>query len=273
MQLDFFISRAEEFGWFLATGLALWLLGRMFFVSRPPAFLTRELLIDSLYHLLTPLYGLVMLVLFSLLMVPLVGAEAVATRLMQGAEPIAAWPLWQQMLSFLLLRDLAQYWIHRALHRPSLWHYHAVHHAPEELAWHHAYRFHPVNYLLYVTLVDLALYALGYPVTTMLLLFPMLGMFSLFVHSNLRWTYGPLRYVLTSPVFHRWHHSAEAAAQGKNFAPNFPFIDLIFGTFYMPRAALPATVGIAGGDVPRGFLGQLAYPFVKAFGVKNPSHS
>ena len=32
---------------------------------------------------------------------------------------------------------------------------------------------------------------------------------SAFVHANLNWTFGPLRYVISSPVFHRWHHSRE----------------------------------------------------------------
>ena len=31
---------------------------------------------------------------------------------------------------------------------------------------------------------------------------------SAFVHANLNWTLGPFRYVLASPVFHRWHHTA-----------------------------------------------------------------
>jgi len=32
---------------------------------------------------------------------------------------------------------------------------------------------------------------------------------SCLVHANLNWTFGPLRYVVASPVFHRWHHVAD----------------------------------------------------------------
>ncbi|PZP86340.1 MAG: sterol desaturase [Azospirillum brasilense] len=273
MDMDFVIARAQELGLFLASGFVLWLLGRAFFVTRPPGFLTRDLATDILYQIMTPLYAFVLIAMFSGVMAFVVGPEQVAERLLQGAEPMRDWPLWLQVTSLLLLRDVAQYWVHRALHQPTLWKYHAIHHAPEDLAWHHAYRFHPVNYLLYVTLVDLALYSMGYPITVMLAIVPVLGVFSLFVHSNLRWSYGPLRYVLTSPVFHRWHHSAEDAALDKNFAPNFPFIDLIFGTFYMPKGQLPQQVGIAGGDVPTRFRGQMLYPFRRAPGAKNPSNS
>ena len=54
-------------------------------------------------------------------------------------------------------------------------------------------------------------------------------------HANLDWTFGPLRYVIASPVFHRWHHSADAASRETNYAPMFPVWDLMFGTFHMPR--------------------------------------
>ncbi len=31
---------------------------------------------------------------------------------------------------------------------------------------------------------------------------------SAFVHANLNWTLGPFKYVLATPVFHRWHHTS-----------------------------------------------------------------
>ncbi len=79
------------------------------------------------------------------------------------------------------------------------------------------------------------------------------------VHANLNWTFGPFRYVLASPVFHRWHHVSDPAVRDKNFSPTFPVFDLVFGTFHMPRGELPAGYGAEG--VPPHFLGQMAYPF------------
>jgi sterol desaturase/sphingolipid hydroxylase (fatty acid hydroxylase superfamily) len=46
----------------------------------------------------------------------------------------------------------------------------------------------------------------------------------------------------------------------KNFAGMFPFIDLAFGTFYMPKGKLPTEFGV-NEAVPEGLVGQLAYPF------------
>jgi sterol desaturase/sphingolipid hydroxylase (fatty acid hydroxylase superfamily) len=84
---------------------------------------------------------------------------------------------------------------------------------------------------------------------------------SAFVHANLNWTLGPFKYVLASPVFHRWHHTALERGGSKNFAGTFPIFDLMFGTFYMPANALPDCYGVPDPAFPKGFAAQLAYPF------------
>jgi sterol desaturase/sphingolipid hydroxylase (fatty acid hydroxylase superfamily) len=93
-----------------------------------------------------------------------------------------------------------------------------------------------------------------------------IGFYNLFVHSNVRWTFGPLRYILVSPVFHRWHHSDTPQAADKNFAAMFSCLDLVFGTFYMPMNSAPHTVGLSAREKsahPRTFAKQLLYPFRK----------
>ena len=80
------------------------------------------------------------------------------------------------------------------------------------------------------------------------------------VHANVGWSFGPLRHVVTSPAYHRWHHSAEPEARNKNFAGLFPFWDRLFGTLYMPKDRRPTRFGVAGDAPPAGFLPQLLYP-------------
>ncbi len=80
---------------------------------------------------------------------------------------------------------------------------------------------------------------------------------SAFVHANLNWTLGPFKYVFAGPVFHRWHHTAPDRGGEKNFAATFPFLDVLFGTFYMPAGELPDKYGIAERDYPESFPGQL----------------
>jgi sterol desaturase/sphingolipid hydroxylase (fatty acid hydroxylase superfamily) len=82
-----------------------------------------------------------------------------------------------------------------------------------------------------------------------------------FVHANLNWTLGPLKYVLATPVFHRWHHTPLDQGGNSNFGSLFSLWDVLFGTFHMPEHALPAHYGIDDPRFPPGFLRQTVYPF------------
>ena len=84
---------------------------------------------------------------------------------------------------------------------------------------------------------------------------------SALVHANLNWTFGPFKYVLASPVFHRWHHTTAERGGSKNFAGTFPIFDLLFGTFYMPKNELPDRYGVSDPDFPTSFGAQMLHPF------------
>jgi len=136
-----------------------------------------------------------------------------------------------------------------------------VHHSSEELEWISAARFHPVNLFLGAVLADVIMLLIGISPNVFVVLGPITIAHSAFVHANLDWTLGPFRYVIASPVFHRWHHTAAERGGEKNFAATFPVLDLMFGTFYMPRGVLPDRYGIDDKEFPAGFGSQLAYPF------------
>jgi len=110
-------------------------------------------------------------------------------------------------------------------------------------------------------LADVVLQLAGISPNIFVVLGPIIIAHSAFVHANLDWTLGPFKYVIASPVFHRWHHTAAARGGEKNFAATFPLLDLMFGTFYMPKGELPDSYGIADKEFPAGFGAQLAYPF------------
>ena len=154
--------------------------------------------------------------------------------------------------------DFVLYWIHRAFHRGFLWKYHAVHHATRELEWTSAARFHPVNLALGTAAVDIAALLCGISPEIFLVIGPFNTITSCLVHANLNWSFGPLRYVLVSPVFHRWHHAR--AVRDKNFASTFSLWDVMFGTAYMPAKARPADYGIDDAAMPEGMWAQIAYP-------------
>lgn len=178
-----------------------------------------------------------------------------------GHGPLAQLPLWGQAILFLVLSDLMLYWTHRMFHGGGFWKYHAIHHSSEDLDWISAARFHPVNLFLGTVAVDVILLMAGISPNVMLWVGPFTTFHSAFVHANLNWALGPFRYVLATPVFHRWHHTSREEGGNTNFAGTFPVWDVLFGTFRMPANELPKNYGVDGDPLPKEFGGQLAYPF------------
>jgi sterol desaturase/sphingolipid hydroxylase (fatty acid hydroxylase superfamily) len=212
-------------------------------------------LTDLLYWFVVPL-------LWTLFRVVLLAAGV--ALVLGGRSPqrafFCSWPVWQQCLAILLIQDVLLYWIHRGFHTRWAWHFHAIHHSPRVLDWMSMPRFHPVN-LLAMSLAVVVVLLIGFAPAALLALAPFNLLYSSMVHANLSWTFGPLRYVLASPVFHRWHHTSQAEGHNKNLAPTFPWLDLLFGTFYMPAGKLPEQFGKGQDDFPEDFWGQLLYPF------------
>jgi sterol desaturase/sphingolipid hydroxylase (fatty acid hydroxylase superfamily) len=189
-------------------------------------------------------------------------AEGLIAFYENGHGPLATLPLFAQGIIFLIGEDFIMYWSHRWFHDvPVLWKYHAVHHSSEELEWISAARFHPINLFLGSVLADVVMLFAGISPNVFVVLGPLTIAHSAFVHANLDWTLGPFKYVIASPVFHRWHHTAANRGGEKNFASTFPILDVIFGTFYMPAGELPDNYGIDDRAFPQTFGAQLAHPF------------
>lgn len=188
-------------------------------------------------------------------------AESINYYLTNGFGPLAKLPLWLQAAIVFIVSDVILYWTHRTFHGKDLWRFHAVHHSPEHVEWHSTYRFHPINIWLSFTLVDTLMLFVGFSPESVTMMSSFNLIYSAMVHANLNWTFGPFKYLFASPVFHRWHHTTQAEGMDKNFAPTFPLLDIVFGTFYMPEGKLPQTYGITGTHIPESFLGQMAWPF------------
>jgi sterol desaturase/sphingolipid hydroxylase (fatty acid hydroxylase superfamily) len=190
-----------------------------------------------------------------------VTTEAIADYFEHGRGPLAVLPFWVQVPIYVVASDFLLYWTHRLFHGASLWRFHVIHHSAEEVDWTTAYRFHPVNLWLGSFLVTAVMLFLGLSPTVLLFLVAFDTTTSAFVHSNLNWTLGPLKYVVATPVFHRWHHTPLDQGGNSNFGALFSLWDVLFGTFRMPEHALPAHYGIDDPQFPPGFLGQTVYPF------------
>jgi sterol desaturase/sphingolipid hydroxylase (fatty acid hydroxylase superfamily) len=180
--------------------------------------------------------------------------------LLHGFGPAARLPMWVQAAAILIIGDFVGYWMHRAFHGRRLWGFHAVHHSSVDLDWLSAVRLHPVNDAVMRIAGTIPVLALGFAPVAVAWIAPILTLMAILVHANLDWDWGPLRSVIASPRFHRWHHTDEEHARDKNFAGLLPLWDLLFGTYHMPRDARPVSFGTAT-PVPQGLLGQLVFPF------------
>ena len=177
-----------------------------------------------------------------------------------GFGPLSRQPIAVQAVEMLVLGDLIGYWSHRLFHTSRLWPIHAVHHSSVDLDWLSSVRVHPINDIVTKSVGALPFVLTGFNPSLLAGYVPFLTLFAILLHANVDWTFGPLRFVIASPVFHRWHHTTEADAIDKNFAGLLPVWDAIFGTLYLPSGRSPVDFGTRE-PVPATFVGQLLYPW------------
>jgi lathosterol oxidase len=174
----------------------------------------------------------------------------------------ASQPLWAQFLTILVLSDLVQYWIHRLFHSRWLWPFHAVHHSVQQMDWLAGSRLHLVDIAITRGLTYVPTYILGFAEPAIFAYVALVSVQATFIHANLRFDFGPLKWLVATPQFHHWHHAADREGIDKNFAVHLPVIDWIFGTFYLPTGRWPQKYGLSDGEqLPEWFTLQFLYPF------------
>jgi len=105
------------------------------------------------------------------------------------------------------------------------------------------------------------IYILGFSETAMFVYVAWVVIQATFIHANVRWRFRAIRWLLATPSFHHWHHSAAPEAVNKNFAVHLPALDWLFGSYYLPDQ-WPASYGLLdNSNMPAEYVGQLVYPF------------
>jgi sterol desaturase/sphingolipid hydroxylase (fatty acid hydroxylase superfamily) len=177
-----------------------------------------------------------------------------------------------QFVEAFLLSEIAEYWAHRTMHTvPFLWRFHEGHHGITEMDWLASARLHPVDRAFTRSSAYLPLFVLGFSTTTIGLFAVFAAVQALGVHANVRFTFGPFRYLLTTPQYHHWHHDAEAATN-KNFAAKLPLVDWMFGSVHLPKHGWPSRYGIDETS-PESYVDQLLWPFASPTPAPAPGAS
>jgi len=257
--------------------LFAWLEARFRSVDAPAFFRRRDFRTDLAYWFFTPLVsrtftriavGLAVTVLvwasggsLAELRAEVTAGRVPALGWELGRAQLAALPFAVQLLLGLVLADFISYWMHRAFHAPPLWGLHAVHHSSPRLDWLSSVRLHPLNQAAMSVAQAVPLLFVGFDPRVFAVVAPLLTLYAIGIHANVGWDLGPLRRVVSSPRFHRWHHTSDAEGRDKNFAGLLPLWDLLFGTYYMPAGRAPSEFGAGEEPVPAGLWRQLAYPF------------
>lgn len=180
--------------------------------------------------------------------------------------------LWVQGLPFILAlflafftTDLFQYWAHRFFHtRVFLWRFHSVHHSTQNMDWLAGSRTHFIDIFFTRAMTFIPLYVLGFSSTVFNVYIIFIAIHAVLIHANTRINFGFIKYIFTTPQYHHWHHCEDPKYYGHNFASIFPFIDLMFGTYYLPGKKWPASTGVLEAKYPKGFVKQSIYPFTKS---------
>jgi sterol desaturase/sphingolipid hydroxylase (fatty acid hydroxylase superfamily) len=185
-----------------------------------------------------------------------------------GLDAIQMWvqSIWfvPQLLLALFVSDLFQWAVHYFFHKvPRMWRFHAVHHSTKELDWLAGSRTHFLDLIVVRSIAFLPLYVAGFGESVFATYLIIAGIQAVLAHSNTRINFGFFKYIFVTPQYHHWHHSDDPKAYDKNFAIHFPFIDMIFGTYYPMAKDWPEGTGLGDVKFPKGFANQFVFPFQK----------
>jgi sterol desaturase/sphingolipid hydroxylase (fatty acid hydroxylase superfamily) len=190
---------------------------------------------------------------------------------------LPGWPLAVQIAAGVLVYDFLQWFDHWVRHKVrAFWHFHSIHHSQREMNVFTDLRVHAAEYGISEAVAFIPLIALGMTPYAIMGVGALRWLYKRLIHANIRTNFGPLKFVLVTPQFHRIHHSIERRHWDLNFGVVFNFWDRLAGTLYREYDEYPDT-GVEGllfkppnslSPVAwaKDFLRQIWYPFGRLLG-------
>ena len=165
-----------------------------------------------------------------------------------------------QFCILIFVSDFIGYCLHWTMHRfQFLWKLHETHHSVENMDWAGAFRNHVLGQFYLNTLGSGSILLLGFSTEVYFYKFFLDLFWTMFVHSNLRFSFGLLNYIFITPQMHHWHHAPDQKRKYINLGVKFSFFDWIFRTAYLDDLP-PKRFGL-GKFFPVDYIGQQTYPF------------
>ena len=169
-------------------------------------------------------------------------------------------PILLQVVVIVLAADFVLYWEHRIYHEVKLlWPIHAVHHSIENIDWLAGSRGHFVQVFSERAMVMVPLYLIGADEAALNIYVAFAALQAILIHSNVSFSFGPLKYIFVTPQFHHWHHSSEKPAIDTNYSAHTVLFDWLFNTFHLPGKNWPTSYGTTK-PLPKNYIGQTLYP-------------
>lgn len=163
---------------------------------------------------------------------------------------VSDFPIWAQVVFFVLTHDLYIYLFHRWQHRNKwLYRIHEAHHSPREMDWISGSRSHSFEILINQTIEFAPIILLGASPEVAVIKGMVDAVWGMYIHSNINVKSGALQYVINGPEMHRWHH-AKGKGNSVNYATKFAFWDWLFGTAYLPKNEKPKLYGLTDDSYP-----------------------
>ncbi len=155
---------------------------------------------------------------------------------LSSLQLVSHWPIWLQVLFFLVTHDLYIYWFHRWQHNSKiLWRTHEAHHSVREVDWIAGSRSHVVEIIINQTIEFAPIILLGANPMVVPIKACIDAVWGMYIHSNIDVRSGKWQYLVNGPEMHQWHHAETKETYFANYATKFAFWDWMFGTAYLPN--------------------------------------